>query len=498
MKHAKPIQLLLCAAILLPLAVSCQNPEDTADPVGTGAENPTVTQTEAAETESVALLDALPSADFGGETFTILTNNRTDDYRSVEIMADAMDGTLITDAVYLRNAAVENRYGIDIVAQPMDGEAQALKNSVLADDGAYDLALIGMTDAGALAQEGILADLNALPHLTLDGDWWDQNAAKELSLAGRLYMMLGDMNINDKDMTWCLFFDKKLAADYDLPDLYALAAEKKWTFDVFSSLIRNITSDVNGDGIFDDKDNWGHVTVYARSTIAYLYSMGYAFIEKNSADLPVLQMDQPQIYDAYDRVVELFHSDNLCHDVETMPFDGYPHQWRKCEAMFGAQQILFYAEAMQNAERFRTFENDFGILPLPSLEEGEYGRHMVWRESYVTVAPTTALVSDEQAEKVGLILEALQRESHTTVLGAYYDKALKSKFSRDESSSDMIDIIFDTRYFDIATYYGWGGLSARVMTLGKAGKTGLASSLETIREKTENDLQLTADMLNEQ
>jgi len=308
-------------------------------------------------------------------------------------------------------------------------------------------------------------------------------------------MMLGDMNINDKDMTWCLFFDKKLAADFDLPDLYELAADKKWTFDVFTSLIRDVTSDVNGDGAFDDADRWGHVTVYARSAIAYLYSMGYAFIEKNSADLPVLHLDQPEVYEAFDRITELFHSENLCHDVETMPFAGYPHQWRKCEAMFGAQQILFYAEAMQNAERFRTFENDFGILPLPSLEEGEYGRHMVWRESYVTAAPTTALVSEEQAEKVGLILEALQRESHTTVLPAYYDKALKSKFSRDESSSEMIDIIFDTRYFDIATYYGWGELSSKVMNLGKNGKGGLASELESIREKTENALSATADAL---
>ena len=34
MKHAKQIRLLLCAALLLPLAVSCQTPDDTSNPTG--------------------------------------------------------------------------------------------------------------------------------------------------------------------------------------------------------------------------------------------------------------------------------------------------------------------------------------------------------------------------------------------------------------------------------------------------------------------------------
>ena len=496
MKHAKQIQLLLCAAMLLPLAVACQNP-DVSDTVFDLADTSSISES-VQTTETVPVIPDLPEKDFGGETFTILTNDRADDYHSVEFEAVEMDGSLINDAVFQRNSAVESKYGVDIVAQAMGNEAQVLKKSVLAEDAAYDLALIVWYDAASLAQEGLLADFHALPYLTLEGPWWDQNAAKELSMADKLYMMIGDMNINDKDMTWCLFFDKKLAEDYDIPDLYTLASEKKWTFEVFSSLIRDVTRDVNGDGIYDDQDLWGHVTVFARSTIAYLYSMGYSFIEKNADDLPVLNMANTAIFDTYDEIIGLFHSDNLCHDVETMPCAGYPHQWRKCEAMFGAQQILFYAEAMQNAERFRSFENDFGILPLPSAEEGEYGRHMVWCQSYTTVVPSTVLSSDALTEKTGLLLEAIQRESHETVLPAYYDKALKSKFSRDESSSEMIDIIFATRFFDLASYYEWGNMSNVIMNAGKTGKAGLASTLESIREKTEKDLQDTADTFTEQ
>ena len=125
MKHAKPIQLLLCAALLLPLTVSCQNP-DVSDAVSDLADTASITES-VPTTEAVPVIPDLPEKDFGGETFTILTNDRADDYHSVEFEAVEMDGTLINDAVFQRNSAVESKYNIDIVAQAMGNEAQVLR-----------------------------------------------------------------------------------------------------------------------------------------------------------------------------------------------------------------------------------------------------------------------------------------------------------------------------------------------------------------------------------
>lgn len=115
------------------------------------------------------------------------------------------------------------------------------------------------------------------------------------------------MNINDKDMTWCLFFNKNIAKDYDLPDLYSLVREKKWTFDKFSELCHNVTYDLNGDGKYDDNDLWGHVTVFARSAAAYTYSMGgYLTVKNEKTGYPELNLGSERIYDAYEKVRSLF------------------------------------------------------------------------------------------------------------------------------------------------------------------------------------------------
>jgi len=442
--------------------------------------------------------EPLPIVDYGGDEFVILVNDRSDDYRSVEFAAEEMDGSLLNDAVYDRNLKIETLYNVDIVNHKASDEPSVLRKSVLANETTFDIALIPITYCGALALDRLLADYNEFPYLNLEAEHWDRNALKRFSLNKKLYIALGDMNINDKDMTWCLFFNKNLAVNYNLPDIYSLANDKKWTFDIFSVLCQNVSNDLNGDGIYDDNDLWGHVTVFARSTIAYMYSMGAEYIKKDSADLPVLNFGDERIYEAYDKVHALFFTGNTCHDVETMPFSGYAHQWRKCEAMFGAEQILFYGEAMQNAERFRSFETDFGILPLPSYEEeGVYGNNMLWHQSYATVIPLTTISSDEKLTRAGLLLEAIQAESHSTVLEAYYEKALKSKFSRDEKSADMIDIIFKNRYIDIATYYGWGKASDKLMAAGKNGDENIVSLFASIESATQADIDITVQKLEE-
>ena len=44
--------------------------------------------------------------------------------------------------------------------------------------------------------------------------------------------------------------------------------------------------------------------------------------------------------------------------------------------------------------------------------------------------------------------------SHSTVTSAYYDEALKLRYSRDPQSAKMIDLIRDSVYIDFA--FGWG------------------------------------------
>ena len=43
----------------------------------------------------------------------------------------------------------------------------------------------------------------------------------------------------------------------------------------------------------------------------------------------------------------------------------------------------------------------------------------------------------------------LNAESYKTVIPAYYEVALKGKYSRDAESAEMLDLIFESRVIDI-------------------------------------------------
>ena len=66
---------------------------------------------------------------------------------------------------------------------------------------------------------------------------------------------------------------------------------------------------------------------------------------------------------------------------------------------------------------------------------------------------------------------------------------LKYRDSRDDESGEMLDLIFDSRTFDLGCAYGWGGIMGQYMQL----NTNVASRFESVITAAETALQ---DMLD--
>jgi hypothetical protein len=86
------------------------------------------------------------------------------------------------------------------------------------------------------------------------------------------------------------------------------------------------------------------------------------------------------------------------------------------------------------------------------------------------VLPITA-----DKEFVGIITEALARESYKNITPAFYEFTLEQKYSRDETSADMLNIIRDTTYFDMGYIFNFGGSGFLSMDLLKAKSKDFAS-----------------------
>ena len=89
-------------------------------------------------------------------------------------------------------------------------------------------------------------------------------------------------------------------------------------------------------------------------------------------------------------------------------------------------------------EVFRDMEYEIGILPYPMFDEAQ-GKYVTSTHDITNIGiiPTTC----SKMDTVSAVLEVLARETYNTVMPAYYETALKVKYSRDDQSSQMLDIV---------------------------------------------------------
>ena len=63
------------------------------------------------------------------------------------------------------------------------------------------------------------------------------------------------------------------------------------------------------------------------------------------------------------------------------------------------------------------------------------------------------------------LVDALARDSHYDLLPTYREVVLKTKYSRDEDSAEMLDIIFASRVYDLGWIYDWAGVTSLLKNL---------------------------------
>jgi len=96
---------------------------------------------------------------------------------------------------------------------------------------------------------------------------------------------------------------------------------------------------------------------------------------------------------------------------------------------------------------FTDLDFTYGMLPFPKYDEAQE-RYLTVPEYDFSVYGVPVTLPMEDYEFVGIVMEAMCAESWKTVTPAYYDEALKGRYSADPTTAEMIDLIMDGRVFD--------------------------------------------------
>ena len=138
---------------------------------------------------------------------------------------------------------------------------------------------------------------------------------------------------------------------------------------------------------------------------------------------------------------------------------------------FGNGKVLFGSQVLLKLQILRDYDTDFGIIPFPKYDESqEKYQSSVWNG--LVCVPVTA----KDYSLSGAVLETMAYYSQSTLMPAYYDKLLDSKFVRDDESAAMLDLIFDGLVYDIGlcfdNFIGCYGAPGKLLN---EGSTDLAS-----------------------
>lgn len=455
------------------------------------------------EVSDRVFLDNLPDGlDFEGDDIVIVfAEGGGYDFTARSICADENSADSVDRKIYERNVAVENRLNVQIVGMQAAFTIRDLQSSITsslaAASGEYDIIAGYQYYDITLAKEGYLINLNDLGkgdyadagYLDLNADYWSTDYINSISYKDYSYWITGDISLRYLGGMYCTFvnsriYGEKLQATYG--DIYTVAKEGNWTLDMLNDMATLCYEDLGAEGT-DEEDLLGYAWepndpidgLALSSDIDFSTSYGDGSVKislKNNRTITFVEKLERLLTSSYSLEVPYQDSANVMK-------------------AFASGNVAFTVNKLFQAEAYlRDMEDDYYIIPAPKLN-AEQTNYVTGIHDGCTIFAIPYDAPNVAASAA--TLEALAAESLRVVTPEYYESALKFKYTRDEASAEMIDIMrnsADSNFGaawsiacnDIAQYfranYKSGNASSQLKKVGDLADTKLQQLIEELDE----------------
>ena len=411
-----------------------------------GSDVPATTDETTDASEATTIADnttaSLPEKDMEGFALRISSVDPAElSWSNIAIVADEQNGDLLSDALYRRNSWLEETYNFKFEVTERANKSN-MYSEVLAGDDLYDIYMIYDIQTASVIKA--CRSWNDLPYVDLTQAWWNPSATELFCIDGNQLLTAGDMTLTYISRAMCYLFNKEIYADMQKSEnLYELAAEGKWTADRFFALAAEAVRDLNGDQVYNENDQYG---VFGNPRAYYntlMEGAGFKYVDRDENGTYTFGLHQNEAAINWIEKIVAFEAvnPNLSYNTGTLVYEIKP------DTLFASGQALFHIQAMPHTiEQLRSMEDEFGILPLPKADEKQENYISPAYGGLLTALPKT--LPEERLENVGLLLEAMTRMTYHDILPTYKEVLLKTKYSRDDESSAMLDIIFSEISFD--------------------------------------------------
>lgn len=442
----KFLALTLALLMLLPLFASCKKDETPNDKV------PDSTQVDSGNETTEYVKDKFGDVDYGGYEFRILAITPGEHWQafinenSTEIWYEEDSADALQHAVFTRNLLTEDLLGVTI--KPLWGGIYTEvrdRTKTLVRAGGDDMDMVHNSHMLLLAQamDNFFLNLYDLEPLDVKSEWWDQAYVDTFTYRkNQLYTITGDYLTLDDYSTSVMFYNKNVVENLSLEDPADLVDAGTWTIDNMMEMARKATAESSGDGIMDEKDNWGLLD-NGHALIHFIEGCDIRMTELDADGVPQVTVDQEQFINTVQYVWEKI---SISPYTLELPNDDDL-------VIIKDDRALFYHEVLGALFNFRDMEGDFSLLPVPKMSEDQ--------ERYTSIADgiwCTALAVPNTVSnpvRTATIMEVLGGMSTDTVEKALYEIVLGPQLFREPRTVDMLKYCLEARSYDWSKNISW-------------------------------------------
>lgn len=492
MKNKKITALLLAIILLNTSLLSCGGSTE-AETDATAVQIEAKAETEA-ETEAEKLYPEY-NVTFNGADFNIVYYDAVKacgwgNTIPCDIAVEELNGDALSDAVYNRNAAIEEMYSIKFHTESIVSSTTCdpIQQQVTAGTTEYDACFPAWNSLYNMIVNGYLTDLEPLFDFSMP--WYDAKARDAFSILGKSYATISDLTYMDKMLSIVILFNKQLAEDYALGDLYQTVLDGQWTYDKMYDMCETVSSDLNGDGKMTKDDRFGIIN--QNDGVYQLYqSAGQQFCVLDENGIPRLSVNTEQAISVFQTVYDFLNNTDIFFNRQTHNVDTIG----VCN-MFANNQALLIMRQVQAAFELRTMDADFGIIPTPKVLEDQEDYHTSIGYTVTLSEAIPSVVKD--LEMSAVVLDTMAAESYYSVNDALYEKILGGKIVRDETSRQNLDIILDNRVYDPGCVYNFGSITNTMMGGWQEGSDQVVSIIAANEKKVNKAIENFVDVLTEE
>ncbi len=455
---------ILAALLAFVLLTSAGCAGNTTKEPDTGAESGTTATTETVDSTET---DPYADVDFGGQSLRFCSSNDTFDATNAHRLiagSGELNGEMVNDAVYNRNAYVQELLNIKLDFTPVEWayniSRDELNKLILAGEDLYDVLINDMSTFATYTPQGYFHSLSGNRNLSMDSSYWYASAMDELEIVpGARYMMLGDYFTDCLASAHVLYYNKTVIEDVtgDANKVQELVMNGSWTVDEMTALVEETAIDLDGDGAMGKGDRYGYTVMGPYGPLVPVV-MGFdlTWIEKHSDGSASLAINNERSVTALEKMISLYWNNGTLQDVRQY-YSGDNLSQLLCQVLANGESVFVGYLRLCDLEQMRDVEYTIGLAPYPKLE-GTQEQYVstIHDTTEVGVIPMTMPLSN--MDFVTTCLEVLGRETAKTVLPAYYDNGLKVKYVDGSDEAAMIDLIHDTVASPFILGYGLNGL----------------------------------------